>query len=513
MKAKRWLCLAACVLTALVSQAQNLKVESFRELSSDLTANTYGTSKEDQNGEICALIKVVAPEQDFKFDGGSLGIEAVEQKAGEIWVYVPRRAQKLTINHQVFGVLRDYYYPVPIEGGKTYEMLLDIGTGVFVTVSPTVAKSKVYIDREYAGEGTVYHRYMNYGKHTLQAVNGMWEGTRDIVVTTADKNPVFDVDMQDQSVHYGEVVMTVDNEAEIWYAGQKVGTGRYTTTLREGSYTFMTRHVDCDDSETTFSVRPQQRNDVQLKAPVPFTGYLRVYTRPQNAVVTDARAKQVAIDEQLELPIGTHQFHFARKGYVPQDHEWTVRHKESIHDTVTLERISYIPKNFAFYFGLSYSLQGLSSGLTPLLGVMYKNNDLQLSYTFGMKKSDEGYLYDESWGYKGTMQWRSNTVSVKYGYQIPLLGRIAITPQLGYALHKLSCSAVEGNYDFANGAYAHGMTIGARVAFAPVQHLYLFAAPQMDVLVKKDDSYKRAADVAGFNAGGFGVQLGLLAHF
>ena len=68
MKAKRWLCLAVGAITALVSQAQNLKVESFRELSSDLTANTFGTSKEDQNGEICALIKVVAPEQDFNFD-------------------------------------------------------------------------------------------------------------------------------------------------------------------------------------------------------------------------------------------------------------------------------------------------------------------------------------------------------------------------------------------------------------------------------------------------------------
>ena len=512
MNVKRWLSLVVGIVAAYTSQAQNLKVESFKELPNDLTANTFGTAKEDQNGDVCALIKVVAPEQDFLFDGGSLGIEAVEPKAGEIWVYVPRRAQKVTISHAMFGALRDYYYPVPIEGGKTYEMLLDIGTGVYATVSPAVAKSKVYVDREYAGEGTIYHRYLNYGRHTIEAVNGMYEGSREVVITTDTKSPVLDIDMKNMEHLYGRVRATVPDNGEIWYAGERVGTGTWSTLLKEGSYTVVTKHVDAYDSETTFNVKAQQQNDIDLKPATPYTGTLRVFTRPQSVIVTDSRSKQVAIDEQLELPIGTHQFHFARKGYVPQDHEWTVRNKESIHDTVTLERISYIKKT-AFYFGLSYTLQGLSTGLTPVLGLTLKNHDLQLSYTFGMKKSQEGYLYDETWGYKGTMQWKSNTLNVKYGYLIPLLGRIGITPQVGYALHKLDCSVLEGNYDFGNGAYAHGLTIGARVAFAPVQHLYLFAAPQMDVLVKKDDSYQRAADVADFNAGGFGLQLGILAHF
>lgn len=77
--------------------AQNMKVLQFRELTNDLTANLHGTSKTDENGEVAALIKIVTPETGFTFDGGSLGIVAVEQKAGEIWLYVPRRAQRLTI--------------------------------------------------------------------------------------------------------------------------------------------------------------------------------------------------------------------------------------------------------------------------------------------------------------------------------------------------------------------------------------------------------------------------------
>ena len=101
-----------------------MKVTSFKLLETDLTANTRGTQKLDSNGELAALVKIVTPERGFAFDGGALGIVSTEERTGEIWVYVPRRAQKLTILHSTLGVLRDYYYPVAINGGRTYEMVL-----------------------------------------------------------------------------------------------------------------------------------------------------------------------------------------------------------------------------------------------------------------------------------------------------------------------------------------------------------------------------------------------------
>ena len=89
---------------------------------------TPSTEKLDMNGERAALIKIVTSDSEFKFDGGSLGIVAVQHHTGEIWLYVPARANKLTIQHPTLGVLRDYYYPISIQGGRTYEMRLDIGT-------------------------------------------------------------------------------------------------------------------------------------------------------------------------------------------------------------------------------------------------------------------------------------------------------------------------------------------------------------------------------------------------
>ena len=66
--------------------AQEISVKSFRLLETDLTANTAGTMKRDQNNETAALIKVVTKETGFVFDGGMLGIVATMQKLSLIHI-------------------------------------------------------------------------------------------------------------------------------------------------------------------------------------------------------------------------------------------------------------------------------------------------------------------------------------------------------------------------------------------------------------------------------------------
>ena len=514
MATKYWTSLAVGIFATVSAWSQNLSVQSFRELTNDLTANTYGTSKEDQNGEVCALIKVVTPTQGFTFEAGSLGIEAVEPKVGETWVYVPERSQKITIKHNRFGALRDYYYPLPINSGRTYEMLLDVGTGMFATLSPSVANAKVYVDQVYVGEGNIYNHYLNYGQHTVRAESGMHEGEKQVYISPTTTDKVVNVVLTDQSQHYGEVVASVADDAEIWYAGHKVGNGNWKEKLREGTYTIVTKRVDSDDSETTITVKPRQKNEVALKAPTPHTGYLRVYTRPQNAKITDSRGHLTTLANQVELPIGTHLFRFSHKGYKTMEREWTISHNKLTADTLRLERISYV-KSSCFYFGLSYTAIGLQGGITPLVGAILGNNDLQLSYTFGTTTSQGVYLYDAKNVYAGALEYKENTFAVKYGYQIALLGRLALTPQVGFAIHSLSCSTTDSDFSttFADGAMANSATVGVRMAWVPMQHLYVFVAPQMGFVVKQDEAFKMVAEKCDFNASGFGIQAGLMANF
>ena len=73
-----WLFLL-CTISFPTLSAQDISVKSFRLLETDLTANTEGTMKRDQNNEVSALIKVVTTETGFAFDGGMLGIVGTEQ--------------------------------------------------------------------------------------------------------------------------------------------------------------------------------------------------------------------------------------------------------------------------------------------------------------------------------------------------------------------------------------------------------------------------------------------------
>jgi hypothetical protein len=515
MTTKYWTSLVAGILMTLTAWSQNLKVTSFRELPYDLTANTYGTAKEDWDGRTCALIKVVAPEQNgFLFEAGTLGIVAFEPKEGEMWVYIPQRSEKLTIKHSKFGTLRDYFYPIPIDGGKTYEMLLDVGTGKFVTLSPSVANAKVYVDQKYVGEGVINKQYLNYGIHTIRAVSGMYEGEYQVNITPSYSDKVISVTLTDQSHHYGEVEATVADNAEIWYAGHKVANGTWKENLREGTYTITTKRVDCDDSETYITVKPLQKNEITLKSPTPHTGYLRVYTRPQSASIKDNRGHLMSLANQVELPIGTHSFQFSHRGFKPMEREWTVRHNELVVDTVQMERISYVKKS-CFYFGLSYTAIGLQGGITPLVGAILGNNDFQFSYTFGTTTSNGIYLYDANNVYAGALEYRENTFSIKYGYQIALLGRFAFTPQVGFSVHSLACNTTDPDFskEYADQAIANSATVGVRLAWVPMQHLYIFLAPQMGFVVQQDDAFKMVADKCDFNASGFGLQAGLIANF
>jgi formylglycine-generating enzyme required for sulfatase activity len=127
--------LALALACSVFVSAQQMAVKSFRLLENDLTAQVYHT-KIDQNGHKAALIKVETTQTGFEFDGGSLGIVAVEQKTAEVWVYVPYKAKTITIKHAQLGIIRGYAYPIAIEAGRTYVMELVSGT-VETIVKPT----------------------------------------------------------------------------------------------------------------------------------------------------------------------------------------------------------------------------------------------------------------------------------------------------------------------------------------------------------------------------------------
>jgi len=137
-------------------------VKSFRKLESDLTARV-DAPKIDQNGEACAIIKVVTDQKDFVWEPDGLGIMAADYKTGEYWLYVPHGAKRLTIKHPLLGVLREYFYPIPIEKATTYELVLITGrvettvveeiSSQWLLLRPQPDNALIYIDDLFVKSG------------------------------------------------------------------------------------------------------------------------------------------------------------------------------------------------------------------------------------------------------------------------------------------------------------------------------------------------------------------------
>ena len=173
------------MLLALVVgvQAQQISVKSFRSLPNDMDARQNYPLK-DQNGDLCAIVKVVTSERGFTFDIGSLGITKTEQRTGEIWVYIPYGARRISIFHDKLGVVRDYLFTERIEQGVCYELVLVSGT-VVSTVIPSQIETQwliittepvgadVFINDAPAGT-TPYQKELPTGKYTLRLAKDLY---------------------------------------------------------------------------------------------------------------------------------------------------------------------------------------------------------------------------------------------------------------------------------------------------------------------------------------------------
>jgi len=379
-----------------------------------------------------------------------------------------------------------------------------------------MANSTIYVDGEPVGQSPINRKYMNYGRHTVRALKDRFEGETTFMITTEDDPGMrlINVEQRDMSDHFGDVTVKVENNAEIWFEGKNMGNGSWQTQLREGSYVVETRKADCDPQKTSFTVVAQKQNVVQAAQPTVHTGRLSLYTRPRDAKATINGEDPIDLTETHTLPVGTYQIALSRKGYVPKSGlEFTVSHNLTTRDTITMEKIKYIKPN-AFYFGAGYSVRSLG-GVTALLGATIRHFDLQASYTFGLASSDvvPWYSTDGNDTYQSGITYKRSTIAFKLGYQFVLTERFGIVPQVGYAIERLTGTVDNGTNLFGDGASANCVTIGAKLLYAPMQRLYLFANPEFSAGASKDDNFKNISDNSDISAGGFMVTLGAIFNF
>ncbi|MFI3299205.1 MAG: leucine-rich repeat protein [Rikenellaceae bacterium] len=240
-----------------VGQSNNeslMVVKSFSELPNDMTARVEAPLK-DQNGEVCAVIKIETTYTDFNFSVGMMGVTKVVQQKGEIWVYVPHSVNRLTLSHAQLGVLRDYFFPVPIKAATTY--LLQLSTGKVVTqqvveedaggqyfmvnYSPSDVDVDLYIDDQYnqTFSGGTAGMMLPYGRHSYRIEAPRYRNVAGVVTIGQERS-----DMQVSlvpSYGYLSVSSVPESGVDVYINNELVGTTPFKTkALDEGVYSLRT---------------------------------------------------------------------------------------------------------------------------------------------------------------------------------------------------------------------------------------------------------------------------------
>jgi hypothetical protein len=343
----------------------------------------------DQNGEVAALIKVVTLETGFVFDGGMLGIVKTVQKEGEIWVYVPFGLQRITITHRRFGVLRDYYFEIPIQKAVTYEMKLSTGvvrkviednsSARFVTFNVDPANAMITIDNisyPLNADGSM-RQLMAGGTHSYRIdapgyfpENGTFQVGSDELT----------MDVTLRSMHGTVRLECPMVDADLYLNNEFVGKGSWTGTLAPAMYQVEARHEGYSPSYVSFALQVQEDRVVSIPEPQPLYGGLIMTSSPSGATVyIDGVKTGVTPLTQNGLLIGMHEVEFRKDDWNNYKTHVIVEENKPVQVNVTLDdeftaTIQSIPS------GAVLSINGLSRGVTPAkIKLTPGNYDVRLS--------------------------------------------------------------------------------------------------------------------------------------
>lgn len=264
-------------IVAPVTPQEEISVVGFKRLPNDLTARITAP-KRDQNNEPCAIIKVVTKDKALFFEPDALGITAREDQPGEIWLYVPHGAKRITIKHERFGIIRNYFYNEPIDKAVVYELTLRVpevkgGTvivrqeateqGLMMNYSP--AKAEIYIDDELQKTSVngAFSVVLPVGQHRYRVVaphHTPEQGNIDIV---PERPTALNVSLQ-PTFGFMTVASNMDR-TKVAVNGESVGMAPYTSdTINVGKYKVKADRKWYVPQEREVEIKPTETNNVEF---------------------------------------------------------------------------------------------------------------------------------------------------------------------------------------------------------------------------------------------------------
>ena len=545
-----------------VVRAQTLSVESFRLLENDLTANTYGSMMRDQNGEVAALIRVVTPEKGFVFDGGMMGIVGTKQDVGEILVYVPHGIQKITVKHEQLGILRDYYFPIPIEKARTYEMKLLSG------------RLKTVVDDQVAAQFVVFHVNPTNATVTVDGVPHLADADGNVSQLLGYGSHEYRVELPGYKTEAGTVQVGSEKitkevtlvsskatitltcameEAELWVNGIQYGQGTWTGEMAAGMYMVEAKRTGYQTRSMAITVQEDEVRSFTVPEPIQIFGHIQIQSTPLDAtILIDDVEVGTTPHLQSQVPGGIHKVTVRKKDYDDFVTDIEIADGNVVEVTAHLEKtqkqqstaaastrrrtentaqasdqtaaevkapVAKFGKN-GFYVGGFYTASSLVS-YGGQVGLYVSNFNVEADYgihkqellgywvlsSSDVQTSADSYKYDWKFDY---------TASLRLGFGIKAGNSLRITPQAGLSLTQIKSVNDELFKSVGDNGVKKTFCAGAigvvKAEWIPTKHLSLYVAPSysmpimMGKIAKSLDENGQSVTKA---AGGFKLSLGV----
>lgn len=231
--------IAVLLISISGSFAQNLRVLSFEEDMSDLSAIKY--ERKDVNDQKCAIIKVYTNLSGLFFET-RLGIEGdIVSKTGEFWVYISPREKQLKVIKSGYIPL-EYAIPLNIEESKVYKLTLTGGSQTvndvieakteFVVFTTTPAGAEIYISDKLRGISPLTIPLLE-GNYTCKIEKSLYQSIEFDIKIVAGNTIDINKTLQELDI-YGNVILKSDEFAGIFIDNKNVGSGSYQNRLIEG---------------------------------------------------------------------------------------------------------------------------------------------------------------------------------------------------------------------------------------------------------------------------------------
>lgn len=252
---------------ATLAYGQEMSVKSFYLAETDLTANTPGTMVQDQNGNVCALIKIETTLDGFSFDVGSLGISETKRVGGEIWLYVPFGIRKITLSHPQLGVVRDFALPCAIEKGRTYILKLNASMGnrvydsskkqkMILQVTPAGAKVEINGMPVSLDRNGIYEQEVSFGVYDVMISASKYHSERrQIEINDPSKTQRFNIHLKQafgwlQISGSGDEKMSIDGRPMTFVPNKRIElmSGHYKVLLEKPLHQPYERTIEIKDS-------------------------------------------------------------------------------------------------------------------------------------------------------------------------------------------------------------------------------------------------------------------------